>query len=637
MSELSNEIEFDAAYGEKPFELLRAAQIWRYIAVVAFTWSFMALFNWYLGFSGMVTICSAQALACLALLLCKPILNRSPFLVSHVFLLLCLIGLTATTYGARNVHRETIFFMPLGIFVASQLVGVGRGMVWACIISTTILLRYVLSSETMLLDDFISLTNVLVLATAVFFICYHAEKLFSKRTLRLKRLTKDLKLQNNRIRYLAKTDSLTGLANRYGLNQFFADQLEGSEAGTELAMFLIDFDKFKEINDTSGHRVGDLLLQQVARRLEKELGNAALVARLGGDEFCILVPGVADHCEALGWAAKIHSEICKPYTVSDESLALGASIGISLYPSQAKTSVELLTYSDTAMYKAKFGELDYLMYDSSMTDELREFRELRDKLTGSLERDEFYLVYQPQICFESGEAFGAEALIRWRHGGEEIPPYRFIPVLESSGLIIDVGRWVVEEACRQLGIWQQKGYRYAVSVNVSPKQFSDDNFVNKVCESIEKHGVDPELLDFEITESLLVEDIEEAIERLDALKSLGCSISIDDFGTGYSSLAYLKQFPIDRLKIDREFVKDFPDNDDGIVASSIVALAQSLGMRVLAEGIETPEQFQFLLESGCEEFQGYICSPPVAPEQCERLFNEFNTSSCKPIMVAVEV
>jgi EAL domain-containing protein (putative c-di-GMP-specific phosphodiesterase class I) len=204
-------------------------------------------------------------------------------------------------------------------------------------------------------------------------------------------------------------------------------------------------------------------------------------------------------------------------------------------------------------------------------------------------------------------------------------PHKFIPVLESSGMIVEVGRWVVEESCRQLGEWERKGYRYAISLNVSPKQFSDESFVTEVRNSIKRHGVSPELLDFEITESLLVEDVQEAIDRLEAIKALGCSISIDDFGTGYSSLAYLKQFPIDRLKIDREFVKDYPENDDGIVASSIVALAKTLKMRVLAEGIETPEQYQFLRDCGCEEYQGYICSKPVDPEACEELLVTYNT------------
>lgn len=633
-------IETRVTQGEEPFELLRAEQVWRYVTVVCLTWSGFAAFNWFLNFKVMLLICTSQALACLALLLFKPVLKRSPFLVCHTLLMLCLIGITATTCCGRLVHRETIFFLPLGIFLASQMVGVRKALLWTAAICVAIIIRYtnVWDQPTFHLDDFISLTNALMQAFAIFFICYQAENLFRKRTLRLKQLTRDLKLQNNRIHYLAKTDSLTGLANRYGLSQYFTEQLDiAVNSGKELAMLLVDFDKFKEINDTVGHRVGDQLLQQVARRLENELGNEAFVARLGGDEFCILVPGVAGQDEALQWAAKVHEQICKSYNVEGEDLSLGASIGVSLCPSQAQSSVELLTFSDTAMYKAKFGDLDFLLYDRSMTDELREFREIRDKLTGSLERNEFHLVYQPQICFETGKAFGAEALIRWRYdGGENILPYRFIPVLESSGMIVEVGRWVVEESCRQLGIWERKGHRFAVSLNVSAKQFSNENFVSEVRESIERHNVSPELLDFEITESLLVEDVEEAIERLEALKALGCSISIDDFGTGYSSLAYLKQFPIDRLKIDREFVKDYPESDDGIVASSIVALAKTLKMRVLAEGIETPDQYQFLRDSGCEEYQGYICSKPVGPDQCEDLLINYNTQERIQEMLTAE-
>lgn len=629
MTRLLATIEKQASQDQGSFELLRAAQVWRYICVVALTWLAFAALNLYLGFQTMVAVCTVQSIACVVLLLCKPILKPSPFLVCHVFMSLCLVGITATTFGGQLVHRETIFFLPLGIFLASQMIGVRKSLIWAVVICVAILVRYMLfwDHATFRLDDGISMLNALMCSFAIYFICFQAENLFRKRTLKLKQLTRDLKLQNNRIHYLAKTDSLTGLANRYGLSQFFADHIEGAgESGKELAMLLIDFDKFKEINDTVGHRIGDQLLQQVARRLESKLGNDAFVARLGGDEFCILVPEVAGPDEALAWAAKVHGHICKSYQVEDEDLSLGASIGVSLCPSQAQSSVELLTFADTAMYKAKFGDLDYLLYETSMTDELREFRELRDKLAGSLERNEFHLVYQPQICFETGTAFGAEALIRWRHNGEQVLPYKFIPVLESSGMIVEVGRWVVEESCRQLGKWERKGYRYAVSLNVSPKQFSNENFVQEVRDSIQRHNVSPELLDFEITEGLLVEDVEEAIDRLNALKELGCSISIDDFGTGYSSLAYLKQFPIDRLKIDRAFVKDYPETDDGMVASSIVALAKTLKMRVLAEGIETPEQYQFLCDSGCEEYQGYICSRPVGPEECEELFLNYSTN-----------
>ncbi len=611
---------------EEPPELRRVTQLWRYITVTACVWVCFSIYYATVGGLGAVVICSCEAGALFILLACRPVLKNSLVVVCHVFLLLCMIGIVTLALLQGIAQRESIYFLPLGIFLASQTVGARGALIWTALICIALGLKFSIEQSFDSVDNTASLVNSLVFAGCVFFICQQSEVLFNQRALRLKQLTNDLKRQNRRVHYLAKTDSLTGLSNRYGLSEYCAEQVKPeANQGSQLAMLLIDFDKFKEINDAVGHQVGDDLLREIGRRLEKEISGDAFIGRLGGDEFCILIPNVSGEKEALKAAKEIHTMLVEPYDVRGQELSLGASIGVALYPGHSSNSVELLTYADTAMYQAKFSGRDCLIYHSAMTDELRESHELRDKLSGSLERNEFRLVYQPQVSFETGKAFGCEALIRWNHDGEEILPYKFIPVLESSGMIVEVGQWVVEEACRQLGIWQKKGYRYAVSLNVSVKQFGYENFITEVRKSIERHGVDPELLDFEITESLLIEDVEEAIERLNALKAIGCSISIDDFGTGYSSLAYLKRFPLDRLKIDREFVKDYPEGDDGLVASSVVALAQALELRVLAEGVETPEQHQFLRDCGCEEYQGYICSKPVSPEECEATFLEYDT------------
>ena len=614
---------------EKPFELQRVERLWRFVAVVSAVWTFFAVYYFWNGLSGPALVSVACSVSSFVILAFKRILKKSPFLACHFFLLLCMTGISSISLTNGFTHREAIYFLPIGIFLASQLVGVRAALVWTVVVCLVITCSYLIGNpgqQPYVVDSYDSQINALFLAISIFFICHQAESLFHQRTLRLKQLTEDLHRQNKQNHRLAITDALTGLSNRYGLAQIYDEHLGiAVSSGEELAMLVADFNGFKEINDTHGHAAGDELLRQIALRLTCELGSGVSVGRLGGDEFCILAPKIGDANAALEFSKQVQEILCQPYDLSNESITVGVSIGISLCPSQSTSSSELLSFADAAMYKAKFGSEKCVLFDPQMMDDIRSARELEEKLAAAVEKNEFYLVYQPQVSFESGTAFGAEALIRWRHQGEDVLPWKFISALESSGLIIPVGRWVIEEACRQLAIWQKKGYRFAVSINVSAAQFTNASFVDEIRQSIQRHGVSPDLLDFEITESQLIEDFDGVIERLNAIKAIGCSISIDDFGTGYSSLAYLKKFPIDRLKIDREFVKDYPVADDGIVASSVVALAKALGLRVLAEGIETPQQYQFLRDCGCEEFQGYICSKPVDPETCEELFLEYNS------------
>lgn len=629
MNELTSNPENNFLSREKPFELQRAERLWRFVAVTAAVWLVFSVYYLCNGLGGPALLSAACSIANFVLLACKRILKKSPFIVCHYFLLLCMIGIVSFCFTNGCAHRETIYFLPIGIFLASQLVGIRAALGYTIAVCLVISFIYLVGNpdqQPIVVDNNDSLNNALFFAICIFFICHQAESLFRQRTLRLKQLTEDLHLQNQQNHRLAITDALTGLSNRHGLSQIYDEHLGTAvSTGEELAMLVADFNGFKEVNDTHGHATGDELLKQIARRLEFDLGPGVFVGRLGGDEFCILAPKIGDSKAAMEFAGKVQETLSKPYDLNNEMITVGVSIGISLCPSQSKSSSELLSFADAAMYKAKFGSEKCVLFDPQMMDEIRSARELEEKLAAAVEKEEFYLVYQPQISFESGTAFGAEALIRWRHEGEDVLPWKFISALESSGLIIPVGRWVVEEACRQLAIWQKKGYEFAVSVNVSAAQFANASFVDEICQSIQRHGVNPALLDFEITESQLIEDFGGVIERLNAIKAIGCSISIDDFGTGYSSLAYLKKFPIDRLKIDREFVKDYPAADDGIVASSVVALAKALNLRVLAEGVETPEQYQFLRDCGCEEFQGFICSKPVAPEICEELFLEYNS------------
>lgn len=272
------------------------------------------------------------------------------------------------------------------------------------------------------------------------------------------------------------------------------------------------------------------------------------------------------------------------------------------------------------MFYAKEKRLGYSSYEPEMTKRLVEYRSMQEQLSFALERNEFFLVYQPQVSLESGKIIGVEALLRWRRDGEVISPDRFIPLLEKSREIIPVGRWIIREACRQLRAWSDAGLDLEVSINVSSIQFHDDDFHTCIADPLEEFGLDASKLDFEITESLLIEDVSQAIERLSEIKQLGASISIDDFGTGYSSLAYLRHFPLDRLKIDRAFVQDIPEADDGVIAMSIVALSKAIGLKVLAEGVETREQLDFLKSIDCDEIQGYFFSRPVEAEKIASLF-----------------
>ncbi len=278
------------------------------------------------------------------------------------------------------------------------------------------------------------------------------------------------------------------------------------------------------------------------------------------------------------------------------------------------------------MFYAKENRLGHACYDADMTDRLVEHRAMQERLSVAFERREFFLVYQPQVNLDTREVIGVEALLRWRHAGEVIPPFRFIQLLEQSREILPVGKWIVHEACRQLAEWTAAGYDLEISINVSALQFNDADFCQDVAASIDEFGVDPFKLDFEITEGLLIEDVEQAVDKLNQIKAMGISVSIDDFGTGYSSLAYLRQFPIDRLKIDRAFIKDIPEADDGVIASSIIVLAKALGLKVLAEGVETADHIAFLKDHDCDEYQGFYLSPPVPADQVVEHFSQPGSS-----------
>ncbi|HEY9199949.1 MAG TPA: EAL domain-containing protein, partial [Gammaproteobacteria bacterium] len=377
----------------------------------------------------------------------------------------------------------------------------------------------------------------------------------------------------------------------------------------------LDLDRFKQINDTLGHSTGDRLLRAVAGRLAGCLRQDDTVARLGGDEFSILLEGLEQADDVVPILEKLVETMRHPFGLDGHEFFLTFSIGISMYPQDGEQADVLLRNADTAMYRAKEqGRNSYRFYTADMNARAFERLDLESKLRRALERNEFVLHYQPKLDLGSGYVTGVEALLRWQHPEQGlVPPGEFIPTLEETGMIVPVGRWVLHEACRQARSWRTAGLPpLSVAVNISTHQFRRDDICATVREALATYGMPPDELELEITESALMDDIAHAAASIQQLKELGVKVAIDDFGTGYSSLAYLKRFAIDSLKIDRTFVRDICDDaDDAAIVSAVVAMAQRLHLRVVAEGVETGAQLEFLRQQGCDEMQGFLLSRPM--------------------------
>lgn len=427
-----------------------------------------------------------------------------------------------------------------------------------------------------------------------------------------------------RLMYQANHDSLTGLPNRNLLYDRLNHALAYENRHRELlAVMLIDLDNFKVINDTLGHSSGDILLLEVANRLQHSVRQYDTVARLGGDEFVILLTDV-EHIRSLaGISDKILTLFKQPFSIMDHEIFVTASIGIAIYPADGVTADILLKNADTAMYQAKeLGRNGYQFFTEEMNIKVHERLTLETRLRKALERQEFFLLYQPRVDVASGRIAGMEALLRWQpESSEVILPAEFIPLLEETGLIVAVGEWVLREVCYQGKAWHDAGLPpLTISVNVSARQFHQKNLPEKVEEILRETGFPPQCLEIELTESIIIQDVEKTILKLDRLKEMGVRLSIDDFGTGYSSLSYLKRFPIDILKIDRSFVNGLTtDPDDATIVSTIIAMAHNLNLNVVAEGVETDKQLQFVDKHGCEEVQGFLFSRPITAESLAEL------------------
>ncbi len=416
-------------------------------------------------------------------------------------------------------------------------------------------------------------------------------------------------------------DILTGLPTRKML-EWQLDRWTEPSRKRKITLMFIDLDRFQTINDTAGHHIGDLLLVEVTKRLKQLFGNQALIARYGGDEFSVTLPDVGrDHAERI--ASELLHKLSQPYEIHGQEYTLTASVGISLYPYDAINTEQLFKNADAAMYLAKERGNSYQFYDREMNETLTQQRELEHGLRKALKNEEFELFYQPQVDLKSGKVIGMEALLRWRHPEKGIiPPSRFIPVAEETGWIVPIGEWVLKEACRQNMEWQKAGLKpIPVAVNISARQFQHPNFFDSVFHILEETGLNPRYLELEITESIF-QSADKVIFGVNRLKQSGVQISIDDFGTGYSSLSYLKRFPVDTLKIDQSFIHDYLHHPKGAaLVKAIIALAESLKLKVVAEGIETNEQKRFLESERCYAGQGYLFAPPMPANQFLQWFH----------------
>jgi diguanylate cyclase (GGDEF)-like protein/PAS domain S-box-containing protein len=436
------------------------------------------------------------------------------------------------------------------------------------------------------------------------------------------------KRAEERIQYLATHDGLTGLPNRAMFGQLLALAVETAKRyDRKLAVLFIDLDRFKVINDTLGHEAGDVLLREMAARLRECLRASDVVARLGGDEFVVLLQEINDPAQAAAVARNILSVVMKPVVILGQECRVTGSIGICMHPEEGQDDLSVMKNADMAMYLAKEeGKNTYQFFSNRMKPLSIERLALETNLRRALELHEFALHYQAKLDFKSGVITGVEALLRW-HNPElgSVSPARFIPLAEETGLIVPIGKWVLRTACEQNVAWIAEGLPpMRMCVNLSMRQMNDEGLVREIQSVLAATGMDPSLLELEVTESTIMHNAERAVSVLNAIKDLGVRLAIDDFGTGYSSLAHLKRFPIDTLKVDRSFIREVPnDAEDKAIAEAIIAMGKTLSLTVVAEGVETPEQQAFLSDRLCDEMQGYYFSTPVAAQDFAELVRQY--------------
>ncbi len=441
----------------------------------------------------------------------------------------------------------------------------------------------------------------------------------------------EIKRHKDELKYQANHDALTRLPNRTFFKLRLHDILiDAARHQEKVALLLLDLDHFKQVNDSLGHLVGDFLLKEVCSRLKKCLGQVVL-ARLGSDEFGVILDDLPNAEEAVKIAEQINVSLSLPVFYEGHELFISASIGITFFPEDTTDPQVLFKNGDLAMARAKEkGGNTYQVFHSTMDEKITKLLTLESNFRRALDKEEFQVYYQPKLDMQTGEIIGMEALVRWiLPDGTMISPLDFIPMAERNGLIVFLGEWVLKTATSQTRKWWDMGFKIPVAVNLSPRQFQEANLVDLIKESLHESGLPPRGLELEITESVVMEKEEDALNVFNEVKKLGVQFAMDDFGTGYSSLHYLKQFPLDKLKIDRSFVANTPSDDDDVaIITAIISMGKSLRMKVVAEGVEEYEQFVFLRDLGCDELQGYLFSPPVPAKHFEKMLVD---GKCLPI------
>ncbi len=432
------------------------------------------------------------------------------------------------------------------------------------------------------------------------------------------------KASEEKIKHMAHHDGLTQLPNRV-LAKERAQQIiaQTKRVGAKAAFLFIDLDGFKDINDSLGHSARDLLLITIASRLQLCTQENDTISRQGGDEFLIILSEIYDETAITVTAEKILKELAKPVEITTHTLSVSGSIGIAIYPDHGDIFEVLLKNADTAMYRAKeLGKNTHCLYTQQMNYNQIGVFQLQNDLKSATKNNEFVLFYQPQIDLAKNKITGAEALIRWQHPQRGmIPPMSFIPIAESSGMIVQIGQWVIEEACRQAALWHEQGIKICVAVNISAMQFKRGNLEDVVKNALISSQLDPKWLELELTESVMMHDAEKTLQSIRNLKALGVQLSIDDFGTGYSSLAYLKRFAVDKLKIDQSFIRDILNNpEDAIIVQTIIQMSKNLNLLTIAEGVENQEILEVVKNFGCDEVQGYHFAKPMEASALEEFF-----------------
>lgn len=447
----------------------------------------------------------------------------------------------------------------------------------------------------------------------------------TKRTAELSESLRNLEISRGALQHQAHHDALTGLPNRVLLQLRLVQGLQQAvRQRTKVAVVFMDLDHFKHVNDSLGHRLGDQLLQQVAHRLLPAFRVNDTIGRIGGDEFVAVLADIKTSQQVIDIVNRIMARFESPFNLDGRIMHITTSLGLCLFPDDGADAEVLLRNADSAMYKAKRnGRNTYCFYDSTMTATAHEQISLESALRKALKQEELSLVYQPQFDLQSHALIGLEALLRWQHPEwGAVSPARFIAVAERSGLIRDIGTWVLQQVCMQAGSWFVQGFDFGrISINVSTPQFQDENFIRIIESTLMATELPPHYLELEVTESLLMENTSAKIQLLEQLRRLGIQLAIDDFGTGYSSLSYLKRLPIDELKIDQSFMQDIPhDANSRAIVDAILALGQAMNLRIIAEGVENQAHVEFLQARGCHAAQGYFYSYPLAPQEAEKQF-----------------